>query len=284
MSQQDQEKNRRLHQTINSLPTEPTTQHKVSPGAGSEKDKTPMTYRNLLERIRNLICLEEQAGERCILEKISLETLKNGPQGTIQGSRKCLIWAGDGGCYWKENCCGYTGLAEAGIFSFEDAYNVSHHCGPEKGIEYHFLVAASTFNDMLKAYFTQAGLDWREILPKEEAGSQQEGLREALLHLRNEVSGSLHLSGVREAIGNTNFACLETRIAEADVALSMPPSAKTAPPEPTNDDLDYNCAIHGLETTCKCPQSGYKEARRIWQLEWIAAQPTEPEARAGGEK
>ncbi len=44
-------------------------------------------------------------------------------------------------------------------------------------------------------------------------------LEAALLHLKNEASGNLYLSGVREVIGNTNFACMEDRITEADQIL-----------------------------------------------------------------
>ena len=53
------------------------------------------------------------------------------------------------------------------------------------------------------------------------SANSHDALIEALGNLRNEVSGSLYLSGVREAIGNTNFACLEQRIMEAEAALKL---------------------------------------------------------------
>lgn len=40
--------------------------------------------------------------------------------------------------YWRPGGQGYTDDPEkAGRFTFADAYRRTHHCGPEKGIEYH---------------------------------------------------------------------------------------------------------------------------------------------------
>lgn len=48
-----------------------------------------------------------------------------------------LIYAGDGGCYWREGGCGYTNANMAGKFTREEAYKLAGHCGPEKHIELH---------------------------------------------------------------------------------------------------------------------------------------------------
>lgn len=45
-------------------------------------------------------------------------------------------------------------------------------------------------------------------------------LRKALTYLANEAGGMLGLSGVREAIGNTNMACLQLRVDEARELLA----------------------------------------------------------------
>ena len=50
---------------------------------------------------------------------------------------RVLIYAGDGGCYWRENGCGYTNALEAGVFTRAEAYRLAGHCGPEKRIELH---------------------------------------------------------------------------------------------------------------------------------------------------
>jgi hypothetical protein len=48
------------------------------------------------------------------------------------------IWSGQWSAYWRPPANGYTReIAEAAIYKFEDAWKRSHHCGPEKKIEYH---------------------------------------------------------------------------------------------------------------------------------------------------
>jgi hypothetical protein len=50
---------------------------------------------------------------------------------------RVLIYAGDGGCYWRQNGCGYTYAHTAGVFTRAEAYALAGHCGPEKRIELH---------------------------------------------------------------------------------------------------------------------------------------------------
>lgn len=48
-----------------------------------------------------------------------------------------LIYAGDHGCYWAENCCGYVAKVYAGVYTREDALLFAGHVGPEKRCEFH---------------------------------------------------------------------------------------------------------------------------------------------------
>jgi len=48
-----------------------------------------------------------------------------------------VIYAGDGGCYWAENACGYVRAEYAGVYEREDAIALTKHCGTEKRIELH---------------------------------------------------------------------------------------------------------------------------------------------------
>ncbi len=76
-----------------------------------------------------------------------------------------------------------------------------------------------------------------------------EQLEAALSILKKEASGCLHLSGVREAIGNTNFGCLELRINEASQLLAgdaPPPTG--APPGQPDEWGDGPQERHGLGT------------------------------------
>jgi len=50
---------------------------------------------------------------------------------------RVLIYAGDGGCYWRQSGCGYTYAHTAGVFTRAEAYSLAGHCGPEKRIELH---------------------------------------------------------------------------------------------------------------------------------------------------
>ena len=51
---------------------------------------------------------------------------------------KVRIWSGQWHAWWRDNGNGYTDeIGEAGIYAFADAWRRTHHCGPEKKIEYH---------------------------------------------------------------------------------------------------------------------------------------------------
>lgn len=51
-----------------------------------------------------------------------------------------VIWSGEHEAWWRANGGGYTTVeAEAGLYSFEDAWRRSQHCGPEKCIQYHLM-------------------------------------------------------------------------------------------------------------------------------------------------
>lgn len=44
------------------------------------------------------------------------------------GNDRVLIYAGDGGCYWREGGHGYCYAHEAGAFTREEAYRLAGHC------------------------------------------------------------------------------------------------------------------------------------------------------------
>jgi len=51
--------------------------------------------------------------------------------------RRVLIWSGEHQAWGRPECCGYTTHREAaGIYLFEDAFDATIGCGPEKKIEY----------------------------------------------------------------------------------------------------------------------------------------------------
>ena len=50
------------------------------------------------------------------------------------------IWSGEHRAYWRSMGNGYSwDTEEAGVFDFEDAYNRTNHCGPEKKIIFHIV-------------------------------------------------------------------------------------------------------------------------------------------------
>lgn len=49
---------------------------------------------------------------------------------------RVLIYAGDAGYYWRQNC-GYTYAHTAGVFTRAEAYSLAGHYGPAKRIELH---------------------------------------------------------------------------------------------------------------------------------------------------
>ena len=65
----------------------------------------------------------------------------------------------------------------------------------------------------------EATKDWGELVAR--LTIERDEARAALRKLRNEICGCLGISGdvIRKAVGNTNYACLEGRVTEADVLL-----------------------------------------------------------------
>lgn len=51
--------------------------------------------------------------------------------------RPVRIWSDEHRAYWREGGAGYTAQPhQAGVYTFNDAYSRTRHCGPEKGIVY----------------------------------------------------------------------------------------------------------------------------------------------------
>jgi hypothetical protein len=51
--------------------------------------------------------------------------------------KKVRIWSAEHRAWWRPEFCGYTVHVEAaGIYEFEDAYDATGHCGPEKQIRF----------------------------------------------------------------------------------------------------------------------------------------------------
>ncbi|HEV7293080.1 MAG TPA: hypothetical protein VGN79_12245 [Devosia sp.] len=56
--------------------------------------------------------------------------------------RTVRIWSGEWSAWWRPESRGYTDdITQAGIYSFEDAWATSAHCGPEKKIAYEIVEA-----------------------------------------------------------------------------------------------------------------------------------------------
>jgi len=51
--------------------------------------------------------------------------------------RKVLIWSGEHYAWWRPGRAGYTTeKSAAGVYDFEDAWQSTKHCGPEKRIDF----------------------------------------------------------------------------------------------------------------------------------------------------
>lgn len=76
----------------------------------------------------------------------TLERLTRWPSLRAKWAGKSVrIWSNEHEAFWRENGAGYTLSEEkAGVFSFEDAWNRTRHCGPEKRITFREVVTASS--------------------------------------------------------------------------------------------------------------------------------------------
>lgn len=69
-------------------------------------------------------------------ERITLEAVGSGAA-ALTGNPTVRIWSGEWHAYWCPNKCGYTTeIEKAGLYSFDEAYRSTRHCGPEKHISY----------------------------------------------------------------------------------------------------------------------------------------------------
>jgi hypothetical protein len=51
--------------------------------------------------------------------------------------KRVRIWSGQWGLWWRSGANGYTSSpAAAGIYTFEEAWACTSHCGPEKRIAF----------------------------------------------------------------------------------------------------------------------------------------------------
>lgn len=77
-----------------------------------------------------------------LLEKglLSLKAIKDNPSLLeSMGNPMCRIYSAEWGYYWRPKGAGYGSQSEAGLYSFQDAYMTTKHCGPEKRIWYEFV-------------------------------------------------------------------------------------------------------------------------------------------------
>jgi hypothetical protein len=71
-------------------------------------------------------------------ERITLQYLKRNPERKKDfAGRLISIWSNEWRAWWRPNGFGYTVCrSEAGVFSFEHAWEISSHAGPEKKLVY----------------------------------------------------------------------------------------------------------------------------------------------------
>lgn len=76
----------------------------------------------------------------------TLERIKRWPTLADKFNGKFVFIRSDQwGAFWGPNNSGYTDdKQKAGIYSFNDAFNATRHCGSEKGIS--FVVATAEYN------------------------------------------------------------------------------------------------------------------------------------------
>lgn len=87
---------------------------------------------------------EEAIGEFLIIapgpSMLSLEAIKANPDlRDMYSGELCRIYSAQWGYYWRPQYSGYGSREDAGVYTFRDAIDRTHHCGPEKGIWYEFV-------------------------------------------------------------------------------------------------------------------------------------------------
>lgn len=71
---------------------------------------------------RKLVSMQRKGGERTRAK---------------MAGKQVWIWSAEHCAWWRPERCGYTVHRDvAGVYLFEDAWNATHHCGPEKRIEF----------------------------------------------------------------------------------------------------------------------------------------------------
>ncbi|TYK93983.1 hypothetical protein E0F66_11915, partial [Streptococcus pyogenes] len=71
-------------------------------------------------------------------QRISLEQIKNAAlKRESRAGQPVRIWSGEKSGWWRPHARGYTrDPKQAGLYDFEDAFQSTSHCGPEKRIAF----------------------------------------------------------------------------------------------------------------------------------------------------
>lgn len=76
--------------------------------------------------------------QRVTLAGINRAGLSNWKARERWNRKSVHIWSGEHCMWWRPFAAGYTDVvANAGIWTFPDAYEKTKHCGPEKKISYY---------------------------------------------------------------------------------------------------------------------------------------------------
>lgn len=104
------------------------------------------------------------SNSRKVLLAMSLESVKRAPYPDPFGSgAKVLIYSHEYHAWYRAGASGYAiQRDEAGVFEFEDAFARTHHCGPEKGIEYEVLAPESLAPPTIRPLLGDAAPRWTD--------------------------------------------------------------------------------------------------------------------------
>ena len=70
------------------------------------------------------------------MDSLTLEHVKKFPD-KIKRFKSVHIWSDQWSAWWRDGGSGYTDDIQAGIFTPEEAYGITCHCGKEKRIIYY---------------------------------------------------------------------------------------------------------------------------------------------------
>jgi len=166
---------------------------------------------------------------------------------------RVLIYDANGGCYWRQNCYGYTTFYDAGVFTRAEAYQHAGHCGPEKRIELHSVSAhhIPTIQAENAALREQLSIATGERDALRTAAAEWQALAENRLEILNRVfTAKAKKENLERAVHNAALDFIAEPSVEADALAAHDATVRAQALREAAEEIENTAEVVEKRQTC----------------------------------